>query len=281
MQEAQADPAYDGAAPPPALAAARAATATTGFVTPAGIAVSRVAAPFDPALLASLTRQVDERRGGVLSSGMEYPGRYSRWHVAYVDPCVEIVARGRRIAARALNGRGAVLLPVIGAALRRASGTSAGNGAAPAGPGARAIEVLIPEPGRPFTEEERSRRPTVFSALREIVAAFAGPDEHLGLYGAFGYDLAFQFEPVRLRHERDDRQRTWSCTCPTSLRAGPQAGDRAALLLRLRGGLRQHGWPPARHRGHASGVYRRAATAASLKIRTSRRIRGRVPMRGS
>ena len=217
MQEAPADPAYDGAAPPPALAAALAATATTGFVTPAGIAVSRVAAPFDPALLASLTRQVDERRGGVLSSGMEYPGRYSRWHVAYVDPCVEIVARGRRIAARALNGRGAVLLPVIGAALRRASGTPADNGAAPASPGPRAIEVLIPEPGRPFTEEERSRRPTVFSALREIAAAFAGPDEHLGLYGAFGYDLAFQFEPVRLRHERDDRQRDLVLHLPDEL----------------------------------------------------------------
>src|SRR5712691_1022859 len=218
MHEAQADPAYHGAAPPPALAAALAATATTGFVTPAGIAVSRVAAPFDPALLASLTRQVDERRGGVLSSGMEYPGRYSRWHVAYVDPCVEIIARGRRIAARALNGRGAVLLPVIGAALRRAGGTLAGNGAAPAGQGQQAIEVLIPEPGRrPFTEEERSRRPTVFTALREIVAAFAGPDEHLGLYGAFGYGLAFQFEPVRLARERDDRQRDLVLHLPDEL----------------------------------------------------------------
>ena len=28
-----------------------------------------------------------------MSSGMEYPGRYSRWHMAYVDPCLEIVAR--------------------------------------------------------------------------------------------------------------------------------------------------------------------------------------------
>ncbi len=32
---------------------------------------------------------------------------------------------------------------------------------------------------------------------------FAGPDEHLGLFGAFGYDLAFQFEPIRLRPGRD------------------------------------------------------------------------------
>src|SRR6201999_3523901 len=30
---------------------------------------------------------------------------------------------------------------------------------------------------------------------------------HLGLYGAFGYDLAFQFEPVRQRLDRPDGQR--------------------------------------------------------------------------
>jgi anthranilate synthase len=54
-----------------------------------------------------------------------------------------------------------------------------------------------------LTEEQRSRRPTVFSAIREIMTAFAGDDPHLGLYGAFGYDLAFQFEPVRPRLQRD------------------------------------------------------------------------------
>ncbi len=65
----------------------------------------------------------------------------------------------------------------------------------------------IPEPDREFTEEERSRRPTVFTALREIAAAFGCDDPHLGLYGAFGYDLAFQFEPVRLRLQRPAGQR--------------------------------------------------------------------------
>ncbi len=272
MREAHTDPAYGGAAPAPGTTSAAATATASGFVTAAGVAVRRVAAPFDPALLADLTRQVDRRRGGVLSSGMEYPGRYSRWHVAYVDPCVEVVARGRRISARALNERGSVLLPVIGAALRRAgdpvapaprtaapgtaaSGTAAagtaaagtpapgaapdggpaaagvaapvgfvgsapagngGNGAAPALPLA-ATEVIIPAPARSFTEEERSRQPTVFAAIREIIAAFAGPDEHLGLYGAFGYDLAFQFEPVRLSRERDSRQRDLVLHMPDEL----------------------------------------------------------------
>ncbi len=63
------------------------------FVTAGGVSVTRTAGPFGPDVLDEVTRQVDDRRGGVLSSGMEYPGRYSRWHLAYVNPCAEIVAR--------------------------------------------------------------------------------------------------------------------------------------------------------------------------------------------
>ncbi len=172
----------------------------TSYRTAGGVRVRRTAEPFDAAQLDDITRQVQERPGGVLSSGMEYPGRYSRWHLAYVDPAVEITARGRAVTARALNRRGLVLLPVVAAALARAadSDVTQGDGS---------VRVTISDAGGLFTEEERSRRPTVFSALREIIAAFAGPDPHLGLYGAFGYDLAFQFEPVRLRHRRDEAGR--------------------------------------------------------------------------
>jgi anthranilate synthase len=169
------------------------------FETGSGVRITRTSSSFDPDLLPGVAAAVDERRGGVLSSGMEYPGRYSRWHIAYVDPCVEIVARGRRIGARALNERGRVLLPVIRAALARA-GTLLPDPVAD-------VEVEIPEPDRDYTEEERSRRPTVFSALREVIAAFGCGDSHLGLYGAFGYDLAFQFEPVSLRLDRPADQR--------------------------------------------------------------------------
>jgi anthranilate synthase len=229
MREAQTDPASGTA---------------TEFSTAGGVRVRRMEEPFDPALLADITRQVDGRRGGVLSSGMEYPGRYSRWHVGYVDPCVEIVARGRRISARALNERGSVLLPVITAALRRAAdqatdsqvadsqaGTQPGGSPAEGSPAIASqaasgtapaaapdvIEVTIADAGGSFTEEERSRRPTVFSAIREVIAAFAGPDSHLGLYGAFGYDLAFQFEPVRLARQRDGRQRDLVLHLPDQL----------------------------------------------------------------
>ncbi|MEV4254647.1 anthranilate synthase component I, partial [Spirillospora sp. NPDC049652] len=74
---------------------------TSEFVTAGGVRVRRVAAPVDSErksdVLNALVAAVGERRGGVLSSGMEYPGRYSRWHMAYVDPCLEAVARGRTV----------------------------------------------------------------------------------------------------------------------------------------------------------------------------------------
>ena len=199
------------------------------LLTRGGVRVTRTATPFDPAELGRVAALVDERRGGVMSSGMEYPGRYSRWHMAYADPCAEIIASGRRVTARALNDRGRVLLPVIRAALLRAAGPGGSGGAGSPPPGGYGgagsppvsrgglggiappeeteISVLIAEADREYTEEDRSRRPTVFTAVREIAAAFACSDPHLGLYGAFGYDLAFQFEPVRLRQERPATQR--------------------------------------------------------------------------
>ncbi len=181
------------------------------FVTGGGVRVTRIAQPFDPDLMSGIAAAADSRRGGVLSSGMEYPGRYSRWHMAYVDPCVEIVARGPVIGARALNDRGLVLLPVIQDAFRRA-GTATGQGDTGAD-----VTVVIPPPHGVIPEEERTRRPTVFSALRELVAALRSDDPNLGLYGAFGYDLAFQFEPVTLRHERPGSQRDLVLHLPDEL----------------------------------------------------------------
>ena len=188
---------------------------TTKLTTGGGVTVTRTAEPFDPAELGRIAGLVDRRRGGVLSSGMEYPGRYSRWHLAYVNPPVEITTRGRYVTARALNDRGLVILPVIADALRRVGHEQPADPTRPVSRRAdnskkqRAAEVTvaIPEGEGTFTEEQRSRRPTVFTALREIAAAFGCEDPHLGLYGAFGYDLAFQFEPVRLRMDRPPAQR--------------------------------------------------------------------------
>jgi anthranilate synthase len=182
----------------------------TESVTRGGVRVRRTDEPFRAEDIGRVCARADERRGGVLSSGMEYPGRYSRWHLAYVNPCAELVARGRVVTARALNARGEVLLPVLGAALARA-----GQPAGPVRPGE--VSVAIPEPAGLVAEEDRSRRPTVFSAAREVIGAFAGDDPHLGLYGAFGYDLAFQFEPVTPRSGRPASQRDLVLHLPDEL----------------------------------------------------------------
>ena len=149
----------------------------TEFSTAGGVRVTRTAEPFDPAVLDGITRQVDDRRGGVLSSGMEYPGRYSRWHLAYVDPCAEIVARGRRITVRALNDRGTVLLPVLERALLRAGELAAGSGLAAerrsgaggsggcppgkhsGGSPPQACTVIIPEPAVRAGDRRSAARP--------------------------------------------------------------------------------------------------------------------------
>ncbi|TDQ53375.1 anthranilate synthase component I [Actinorugispora endophytica] len=172
------------------------------YPTGGGVTVHRTAAPCHPDVLTELVKSVEHRRGGVLSSGMEYPGRYSRWHLGYVDPCLEVAARGRRISATALNDRGRVLFDLV-------AGVLAGHGERVAERDGF-VEVAVPEPAEDefFTEEQRSRRPSVFSALRSLVALFFHEgDPHLGLYGAFGYDLAFQFEPIEQVLDRDPEDR--------------------------------------------------------------------------
>ena len=62
--------------------------------------------------------------------------------------------------------------------------------------------------GEYFPEEERSKQPTLFSLVRSIRDLFFSEEsEQLGLYGSFGYDLTFQFEPVELKKCRDESQR--------------------------------------------------------------------------
>src|SRR6185437_2526998 len=69
-----------------------------------------------------------------------------------------------------------------------------------------------------FTEEQRSKQPSAFTVVRALVELFGSEaDPHLGLYGAFGYDLAFQFEPLRLKLERPADQRDLVLYVPDEL----------------------------------------------------------------
>ena len=69
-------------------------------------------------------------------------------------------------------------------------------------------QVQIKSSDELFSEEQRSHQPSVFSIIRLILALFKSEeDDHLGLYGAFGFDLIYQFEELERHKERDFLQR--------------------------------------------------------------------------
>jgi anthranilate synthase len=173
------------------------------FVTEGGVTITRrrSATPYVGAIETYIDA-LNTRRGAVFSSNYEYPGRYTRWDTAIIDPPIAISATGRVMRIEAMNSRGEAMLP----SLRRVVGSLADVAVEEAT--AQLIVLKIAEPGRVFSEEERSRVPSVFTVLRAITALYkTGEDANLGLYGAFGYDLAFQFDPVEMKLDRSRGQR--------------------------------------------------------------------------
>lgn len=186
---------------------------TSHYRTRGGLHVYRASNGVDgEAARAALESALDSTPGVLLSSGCEQPGRYSRWDLGFCAPPLRIVARGRRLEFAALNLRGEVLLQLIAPAFTE--GEDYGN--FERAPERLAFDVKPPEPVR--FEEERTRQRSVFTALRRLLALFASDeDAHLGLYGAFGYELAFQFEPVRQRFTRSADSRDLVLYLPDSL----------------------------------------------------------------
>ncbi|OKH61098.1 anthranilate synthase [Scytonema sp. HK-05] len=183
------------------------------YTTLGGIGVSRSISEVQmDTALDEILFHLDSQRGGLLKSSYEYPGRYKRWAIGFVNPPLELTTRERTFTLRALNNRGKVLLPVL---FNRLSAHS------------QLQEVKLDndcmvgfvQPAvQLFTEEERSKQPSAFTVVRDILHAFSSDeDEHLGLYGAFGYDLVFQFEPIPQRLERPIDQRDLVLYLPDEL----------------------------------------------------------------
>lgn len=172
------------------------------YTTRSGIEVTRTLSriPYRRGLR-HLLRDLDRHRGIYLSSGYEYPERYSRWDVAALHPPLEIVARGRQVDFRPLNPRGEMLVQMFASVL---SGHPHWERLEPRG--AALHGMLKPLPAL-FPEEERSKQPSVFSVLRALVEEFRHPkDSRLVLAGAFGYDLLFQFDPIELKLPRGEQK---------------------------------------------------------------------------
>ncbi|MFD8198986.1 anthranilate synthase component I [Streptomyces sp. NPDC059701] len=234
----------------------RTAATAHQWTTPAGAEVTRRSEPLDLARaeteLARLEEALDTRRGLLMSGRCDQPGRYRPYDIAYVDPPVEVTAHQDDVRLRALNERGRVLLPALFhalAPLRPRRDETAGTVTVAIDPSGGA------RPDRaPFAEEDRTRLPSAFTVLRAVVAALAGPhDDVWGLYGAFGYDLVLQLDPVPQHRDRDPRDRVLALHLP----------DRILCVDRHRGTAVRHSYDFS-HAGRSTAGLDRATPAAPL-----------------
>jgi anthranilate synthase len=147
--------------------------------------------------------------------------------LGFVDPLLCFWARDKDFSIDALNERGALLLPAVHRVLASEAAV-----ADLAFQPSQHVRGTVQATSERFAEEQRSRQPSVFSVVRRLVELFGSQqDHHLGLYGAFGYDLCFQFEPTDLVRERPADQRDLVLYLPDNLIVVDRQKERASRLL--------------------------------------------------
>lgn len=150
----------------------------------------------------SLLERIDSQRGALFASTFEFPGRYTCWDMGFYNPPLAIICKQNIIRIDALNQRGEVLLTFIYPLLSTHEQLEELEHTT------LACQFQIKPTQQIFSEEERSHQPSVFTVIRLILAFFKSDDEScLGLYGAFGFDLIYQFEELERHKERDKEQR--------------------------------------------------------------------------
>ena len=177
------------------------------YVSGSGVQVDFTISDADSAKeIDSLITLLDDHKGVLLTSSYEFPGRYARWSVGFVAPALQIEGRGLEFTVTALNDRGVVLCDILRSRLSADGATFALDNSATSDP--RLIRGKVIPSAQYFSEEERSKQKSLFSLVRAVRETFASPNAgQLGLYGALGYDLTFQFEPIELKKGRDEDQR--------------------------------------------------------------------------
>ncbi len=196
------------------------------YSTHRGLLVSRSVEQFtgDARRLDDLIDLLDRRRGVVLSSGTTVPGRYESFDLGFSDPPLRLETAGSDFSLQALNERGQVLIAFLGDVLREPC-----------------VVITRKDPIRlaghivrgaaPVDEDQRTRRASVMSLVRDLVAALgANDDPLLGLFGAFAYDLVFQVEDLVQKRARDSDQRDIVLYVPDRLLAYDRATGRGVVL---------------------------------------------------
>lgn len=183
---------------------------TTSFSTKLGLKVHRevidISLQKSDLLFDELSVDLNTKLGCLFESAYEYPGRYARWSMGFKNPPIVLEGynKTRMIRITALNERGKILLNFFKKILDNCEALTEVS---------KTEDILsasVKMPTGIFSEENRSRQNSLFSVVRDVIDAFSvevDVDPQLGLYGAFGYDLTFQFESVKLKLEREENQR--------------------------------------------------------------------------
>src|ERR1700751_953694 len=200
--------------------------ALSEYLTRGGLSIRRQAELFSGGAnrLDQLIDLLDPRRGVVLSSGTTGPGRYESFDLGFSDPPLVLETSGVDFSLQALNRRGDVLIAFLADTLHepcvviteKTSSRLAGH---------------ILRGAAPVEEDQRTRRASVMSLVRDMVAAFgANDDPLLGLYGAFAYDLVFQIEDLVQKRAREQDQRDIVLYVPDRLLAYDRATARGVVI---------------------------------------------------
>ncbi|MCW2084554.1 anthranilate synthase [Bradyrhizobium diazoefficiens] len=200
--------------------------ARSDYVTRAGLAITRVAEQFTggASRLDDLVNLLDRRRGVVLSSGTTVPGRYESFDLGFSDPPLKLETTGVDFKLEALNERGQVLIAFLADVLREPCVVISEKTAS-------RLAGHIIRGDAPVEEDQRTRRASVVSLVRDLVAAFSANDDGLlGLFGAFAYDLVFQIEDLVQKRARESDQRDIVLYVPDRLLAYDRATGRGVVL---------------------------------------------------
>jgi anthranilate synthase len=200
--------------------------ARSDYVTRAGLAITRVAEQFSggASRLDDLVSLLDRRRGVVLSSGTTVPGRYESFDLGFSDPPLKLETVGVNFKLEALNQRGQVLIAFLADVLREPCVVICEKTAS-------RLAGHIIRGDAPVEEDQRTRRASVMSLVRDLVAAFSANDDGLlGLFGAFAYDLVFQIEDLVHKRVREQDQRDIVLYVPDRLLAYDRATARGVVL---------------------------------------------------
>ena len=197
----------------------------TAYVTAGGLQVSRLAEAFTGGTaLDDLIVTLDRRRGVVLSSGTTVPGRYESFDLGFADPPLALETSNIDFTLTALNARGEVLIAFLAETLREPCVVISEKSKT-------GLKGHIVRGDAPVDEEQRTRRASVMSLVRDMVAQLFSPDDPmLGLFGAFAYDLVFQIEDLRQKRAREADQRDIVLFIPDRLLAYDRATGRGMVL---------------------------------------------------